>query len=48
LYADIPELTPTIINKFIQRVEVHAPDKSSGKRVQDIYKAVGVIDIPTP
>ncbi|MCL2856725.1 MAG: recombinase family protein [Oscillospiraceae bacterium] len=50
-YTDITELTPTILNEFIQRVEVHAPDKSSGKRVQQIdifYNAVGVIDIPAP
>ena len=50
-YTDITELTPTVLNEFIQRIEVHAPDKSSGKRVQQIdifYNAVGVIDIPTP
>ena len=50
-YTDIAELTPTILNEFIQRVEVHAPDKSSGKRVQQIdifYNAVGVIEIPAP
>ncbi|MDL2293286.1 DUF4368 domain-containing protein [Ruminococcaceae bacterium OttesenSCG-928-D13] len=49
-YTDITKLTPTILNEFIQRIEVHAPDKSSGKRVQQIdifYNAVGVIDIPT-
>jgi len=50
-YTDITELTPTILNEFIQRIEVHAPDKSTGKRTQQIdifYNAVGVIDIPTP
>jgi len=49
-YTDITELTPTILNEFIQRIEIHAPDKSSGKRIQQIdifYNAVGVIDIPT-
>jgi len=49
-YTDITELTPTILNEFIRRVEVHVPDKSSGKRVQHLdifYNAVGVIDIPT-
>ena len=49
-YTDITELTHTVLNEFIQRIEVHAPDKSSGKRVQQIdiyYNAVGVINIPT-
>lgn len=49
-YTDIAELTPTVLNEFIQRIEVHAPDKSSGKRIQQVdiyYNAVGVIDIPT-
>jgi predicted nucleic acid-binding Zn-ribbon protein len=50
-YAEVTELTPTILNEFIRRIEVHAPDASSGKRVQRIdiyYNAVGVIDIPAP
>jgi len=50
-YTDIAELTPTVLNEFIRHIEVHAPDKSSGKRIQEIeifYNAVGVIDIPTP
>ena len=49
-YTDIEELTPTVLNEFIQRIEVHAPEKASGKRTQQIdifYNAVGVIDIPT-
>ena len=50
-YTDITELTPTVLNEFISRIEVHAPDKSTGKRIQQVdvyYNAVGVIDIPTP
>jgi len=50
-YTESTELTPTILNEFIQRIEIHAPDKSSGKRIQQVdiyYNAVGVIDIPTP
>ena len=46
----IKELTPTIVNDFVKKIIVHAPDKSSGKRIQEIdiyYNAVGVIDIPT-
>ncbi|MBQ7574604.1 MAG: DUF4368 domain-containing protein [Clostridia bacterium] len=29
-YALIKELTPTIVNEFIKKITVHAPDKSSG------------------
>jgi len=49
-YTDITELTPTVLNEFISRIEVHAPEKVDGKRTQRIdiyYNAVGVIDIPT-
>ena len=49
-YTDIAELTPTVLNEFIRRIEVHAPEKVNGKRTQQIdifYNAVGVIDIPT-
>ena len=49
-YTDVTELTPTILNEFISRIEVHAPEKLDGKRHQDIdisYNAVGVINIPT-
>ena len=35
-YVGIKELTPTIVNEFIKKIIVHAPDKSSGKRVQQI------------
>jgi len=49
-YTDITCLTQTILNEFIQRIEIHAPDRSGGKRTQQIdiyYNAVGVINIPT-
>ena len=38
-YEQITELTPEIMNELIERIEVHAPDKSSGHREQqvDIY-----------
>lgn len=38
-YVDVKELTPTIVNEFIKKIVISAPDKSSGKRVQkvDIY-----------
>lgn len=48
-YVDIPELTGTIVNDFIKKIIVHAPDKSSGKRKQEIeiiFNFVGQVDIP--
>lgn len=33
---DVPELTPTIVNEYIQKIIIHAPDKSSGVRTQRI------------
>lgn len=46
-YTDIRELTPEILHAFIDKVIVHAADKSSGKRMQEIeivYKHIGVLD----
>lgn len=45
-YTDLQELTPSILNEFIERITVSAPDKSSGHRVQKIhikYHFVGVL-----
>ena len=38
-YSEIPKLTPEIMHEFIEKIVVHAPDKSSGHRTQqiDIY-----------
>ena len=38
-YEVVTELTPEVMNELIDRIEVHAPDKSSGHRRQtiDIY-----------
>ncbi len=38
-YTRIEELTPELLNLFIKKIVIHAPDKSSGKRTQkvDIY-----------
>ena len=35
-YTDVPELTPTIVNEFIDKIIVHEADKSTGKRTQAI------------
>ena len=48
-YTDIEELNATILNEFIERIEVHAPDKSSGHRKQKIdivYNFIGLFDPP--
>lgn len=45
-YLDLEELTPTILNEMVKAVYVHAPDKSSGHREQDIeisYDLVGIL-----
>lgn len=46
-YTRITELTPEIVHEFIDRIIVHAPDKSSGHRLQEIeiiYNHIGVFD----
>ena len=48
-YVDVTELTPMIVNEYIKRIEVFAPDKSSGKRRQKIkiyFNFVDEVDIP--
>ena len=35
-YVGIQELTPAIVNEFVKKIIVHAPDKSSGHRRQKI------------
>ena len=35
-YFEIPKLTPEIMHEFIEKIVVHAPDKSSGHRTQQI------------
>lgn len=45
-YTDMTELTPTILNDFVNKVFVEAPDKSGGKRRQNIhisYDLVGIL-----
>ena len=49
-YTDPEELTPEMLNDLVDKIVVHAPDKSSGHRTQKIeiyYNAVGIIDLPT-
>ena len=45
-YTGIDELTPTVLNEFIDHIDIHAPDKSTGYRVQFItihYRFIDVI-----
>ena len=49
-FTDIRELTPTLVNSIIDRIEVHNNDKSSGHcyvKVDIYFTAVGMITIPT-
>ena len=42
-------MTPTIVNEYIKKIEVFAPDKSSGKRVQKVkiyFNFVDDVEIP--
>jgi len=45
-HTRVEELTPTLLNELVERIEIHAPDKSSGKRTQEIdvyFNFVGLI-----
>ena len=47
-YTDPDKLTAEMLNELVDKIIVHAPDKSSGHRRQKIeiyYKAAGIIDI---
>ncbi|MBR5322205.1 MAG: recombinase family protein [Clostridia bacterium] len=49
-YTDPDELTSEMLNDLVDKILVHAPDKSTGHRTQKIeiyYNAVGIIDLPT-
>ncbi len=49
-YTHIDELTPEILNAFVDKIVVHEREKKDGKRTQQIdiyYSYVGIVDIPT-
>ncbi len=49
-YTDPEELTSEMLNDLVDKIIVHAPDKSSGHRKQKIeiyYNAVGILNLPT-
>ncbi len=46
-YTDLTDLTHEILRKFVDGIIVHAPDKSSGRRLQEIesiYNHIGEFD----
>ena len=48
-YVGIRELTPTIVNEFVKKIIVHAPDKSSSHRRQKIelvWNFIGEVNLP--
>lgn len=46
-YVGIRELTPTIVNEFIKKIIVHAPDKSSGhhrQKIEIVWNFIGELE----
>ena len=50
-YTEFPELTPQMINEFVDKIVVHAPEKIDGDRTQKVeifLKYVGKFELPAP
>ena len=50
-YTDFSELTTPMINEFIDKIIVHAPEKIDGDRVQEVeiyLKFIGRFELPAP
>ena len=50
-YTDFSELTTPMINEFIEKIIVHAPEKVDGDRVQEVeiyLKFIGHFELPAP
>lgn len=48
-HTDFSELTAPMLQEYVEKIMVHAPDNSSGKRVQkvDVYlNFIGMFDVP--
>lgn len=48
-YTNFDKLTTPMINEFIDKIYVHAPDKSTGERIQEIeiyMNFIGKFDVP--
>ena len=49
-YRDVDELTTSVINSFIDRVIVHAPQKVDGQRsvqIEIFFRFIGSFAVPT-
>ena len=50
-YTSFEELTTPMLNEFVEKIVVHAPDKSTGERIQEVeihLKFIGHFDPPMP
>ena len=50
-YTDFSELTTPMLNEFVDKILVHAPEKNDGERTQEVeiyFKFIGKFDIPQP
>ena len=48
-YTDLDELTTPIINEFVEKILVHAPQKIGGQRIMEVeiyLKFIGKVEIP--
>ena len=50
-YTDFSELTTPMINEFIEKIIVHAPERIDGDRVQEVeihLRFIGQFELPAP
>ena len=50
-YTDFTELTTPMLNEFVEKILVHAPDRSMGERTQEVeiyLNFIGNIEVPAP
>ena len=48
-YTEITELSPEILNEWIEKIIIHQQEKVNGKKIQEIdiyYRGVGIISFP--
>ena len=48
-YTKATELTPLMLNEFIEKIEIHEAEKSNGRHVQTAtihYNCIGAVEIP--
>lgn len=49
-FTELKELTPTVVNKLIERIEIHNNEKKhshNNVKVDIYFTAIGLFDIPT-